>query len=64
MNIREKVKTVIKRITEEVSTTELVRWGMKVGTDFNCQQGSYIDPTHCFLIEKCNIFHSCNRLGS
>ena len=24
---------------------------MKVGTDFNRQQGSYIDPTHCFLIE-------------
>lgn len=51
MDMREKVKTVIKRITGEVPTVELVRRGMKVGSDFNRQQGSYIDPTHCFLIE-------------
>lgn len=49
--MREKIKTLIKRMNGEVPTAELVRRGMKVGTDFNRQQGSYIDPTHCFLIE-------------
>ena len=35
----------------EVLTSTLVERGMKVGSNFNRQQGSYIDPTHCFLIE-------------
>lgn len=45
------LKSIAQRITGEVPTETLVARGMKVGTDFNRQQGCYIDPTHCFLIE-------------
>lgn len=51
MSASEKMKALIKRITGEIPTAELVHRGMKVGSDFNRQQGCYIDPTHCFLIE-------------
>lgn len=51
MKVYEKFKTLVKMISGEVPTSVLVSRGMKVGTDFNRQQGSYIDPTHCFLIE-------------
>lgn len=51
MNVYKKIKTLVKMISGEVPTSILVSRGMKVGTDFNRQQGSYIDPTHCFLIE-------------
>ena len=51
MNIANKMKDVIRRLTGEVPTTTLVKRGLKVGKDFNRQQGCYIDPTHCFLIE-------------
>lgn len=51
MKINELLKTIAKKITGEVPTDTLVARGMKVGTDFNRQQGCYIDPTHCFLIE-------------
>lgn len=45
------LKRVAKRLAGEVPTSTLVDRGMKVGADFNRQQGCYIDPTHCFLIE-------------
>lgn len=45
------VKNIVKRINGEVLTSTLVKRGMRVGNNFNRQQGSYIDPTHCFLIE-------------
>ena len=45
------LKSIAQRITGEVPTETLVARGMKVGTDFSRQQGCYIDPTHCFLIE-------------
>lgn len=51
MRIISGVKDIIRRITGEVPTKALVKRGLKVGTDFNRQQGCYIDPTHCFLIE-------------
>lgn len=51
MKIREAIKNIIRRITGEVPTKALIRRGLRVGTDFNRQQGCYIDPTHCFLIE-------------
>lgn len=44
-------KSIAQRITGEVPTETLVARGMQVGKDFNRQQGCYIDPTHCFLIE-------------
>jgi hypothetical protein len=51
MKVYEILKNFAKRITGEVPTTVLEKRGMKVGTEFNRQQGCYIDPTHCFLIE-------------
>lgn len=45
------VKNIVKRMNGEVLTSTLVKRGMKVGSNFNRQHGSYIDPTHCFLIE-------------
>lgn len=45
------LKAILKRINGEVPTSTLVARGMKVGENFNRQQGCYIDPTHCFLIE-------------
>lgn len=51
MNLVNGLKDIIRRLTGEVPTTTLIKRGLKVGTDFNRQQGCYIDPTHCFLIE-------------
>lgn len=45
------IKNIIKRITGEVPTSTLIKRGLKVGKNFNRQQGCFIDPTHCFLIE-------------
>lgn len=51
MSIINIVKDLAKRITGEVPTQVLIKRGMKVGKNFNRQQGCFIDPTHCFLIE-------------
>lgn len=51
MNLKEVVKNIAKKMNGEVSTSILIKRGMKVGENFNRQQGSYLDPTHCFLIE-------------
>lgn len=51
MRITETIKDFIRRITGEVPTKALIQRGLKVGADFSRQQGCYIDPTHCFLIE-------------
>ena len=46
--------TILKRIllllNREVPTETLIKRGMKVGSNFNRQQGCFLDPTHCFLI--------------
>lgn len=41
----------VQRLNREVPTESLVKRGLKVGKEFNRQQGVYIDPTHCYLIE-------------
>lgn len=51
MEVYSFIKSVAQRMMGEVPTSTLVARGMRVGTDFNRQQGCYIDPTHCFLIE-------------
>jgi maltose O-acetyltransferase len=60
------MKTIINRITNilfpvaqgmlrllrgEVPTAVLKRRGMRVGSNFNRQQGCVFDPSHCWLIE-------------
>lgn len=44
-------KDIIRRLTGEVPTKTLIKRGLRVGENFNRQQGCFIDPTHCFLIE-------------
>ena len=39
------------RLNREVPTSTLIKRGLRVGKDLNRQQGCFIDPTHCFLIE-------------
>ena len=51
MEIVNTCKDIIRRLTGEVPTKTLVKRGMKVGKNFNRQQGCFIDPTHCWLIE-------------
>ena len=38
-------------INREMPTDKLVARGLRVGSNFSRQQGCFIDPTHCFLIE-------------
>lgn len=45
------LKNILKRMIGEMPTSVLVKRGLKVGKNFDRQQGSYIDPTHCFLIQ-------------
>lgn len=45
------IKDVLMLINREIPTSVLVKRGLKVGRNFNRQQGCYIDPTHCYLIE-------------
>lgn len=45
------IKKIIMLLNKEVPTDTLVKRGMKVGRNFNRQQGCFLDPTHCFLIE-------------
>ena len=45
------LKDCIRTIIGEVSTKTLIKRGLIVGKNFNRQQGCFIDPTHCWLIE-------------
>lgn len=51
MSLKNDLKDLVRRITGEIPTKTLIKRGLKVGTNFNRQQGYFIDPTHCFLIE-------------
>lgn len=51
MSIKSRAKDFIRRIIGEVPTQTLVKRGLKIGKNFNRQQGCFIDPTHCFLID-------------
>ena len=43
-------RKAIMLLNREIPTETLIKRGMRVGKDFNRQQGCFIDPTHCFLI--------------
>lgn len=45
------IKTILMLLNREVPTQKLVARGLRVGENFSRQQGCFIDPTHCFLIE-------------
>lgn len=44
------LKRILLLLNREVPTETLIKRGMKVGENFNRQQGCFLDPTHCFLI--------------
>ena len=44
------LKKIIMLLNRETPTDTLIKRGMKVGENFNRQQGCFLDPTHCFLI--------------
>lgn len=46
-----KVKRYVKRFRGEVPTEELIQMGLKVGKNFQRQNGCIIDYSHCWLIE-------------
>lgn len=43
-------RKIIMLLNREVPTEALIKRGMKVGENFNRQQGCFFDPSHCFLI--------------
>lgn len=45
------IKNFLMLLNREAPTKALEKRGLKVGKDFNRQQGCFIDPTHCYLIE-------------
>ena len=45
------LKKVLEMVNREVPIEILKKRGMKVGKNFSKQQGCFIDPSHCFLIE-------------
>ena len=51
MSLKQTLKKIIMLLNREIPTETLVKRGLTVGRDFNRQQGCYIDPTHCYLIE-------------
>lgn len=44
------LQKAIMLLNREIPTETLIKRGMRVGKDFNRQQGCFLDPTHCFLI--------------
>lgn len=44
------LRKILMLLNREVPTETLINRGMKVGENFNRQQGCFLDPTHCYLI--------------
>ena len=44
------IKKIVYRLRGSVPTEELIRNGLRVGADFQREEGCIIDPSHCFLI--------------
>lgn len=45
------IKNIISLLNREIPIEVLKKRGMKIGKNFSKQQGCFIDPSHCFLIE-------------
>ena len=44
------LRKTVMLLNREFPTETLIKRGMRVGKDFNRQQGCFLDPSHCFLI--------------
>lgn len=49
--IKQWIKRLLMMMNREVPTDTLIQRGMRVGKNFSRQQGCFLDPTHCYLIE-------------
>lgn len=45
------IRKIMMLLNREIPTDTLIKRGMQVGKNFTRQQGCFLDPTHCFLIE-------------
>ena len=45
------IRKLVMLLNREIPTDKLISRGLRVGKNFSRQQGCFIDPTHCFLIE-------------
>ena len=45
------IKKLLMLLNREIPTDILIKRGMKCGENFSRQQGCFIDPSHCWLIE-------------
>lgn len=45
------LKNILSILNREMPLTVLKKRGMKIGENFSKQQGCFLDPSHCFLIE-------------
>ena len=51
MFIKDLIKKILFRIRADYTTESLVSMGLKVGKNFQRNEGVIIDPSHCWLIE-------------
>ena len=49
--IKRIVKNIVSLSNREIPIEYLQKRGLKIGENFTKQQGCFIDPSHCFLIE-------------
>ena len=49
--IREIAKRFVYRLRGEYTLEQLKAMGLHVGNNFNCLQGTVLDPAHCWLID-------------
>ena len=50
MSIKQKIRSKIMHLRSEVSTEDLIALGLNVGNNFNRQEKTIIDQSHCWLI--------------
>lgn len=50
MSIKSKMYSIIMRLRSEITTEELIKLGLTVGSNFSRQEKTLIDQSHCWLI--------------
>ena len=57
------VRKAVMLLNREIPTETLIKRGMRVGKNFNRQQGCFIDPTHCFMISSTKKTLGYTKIG-
>ena len=50
MSLKSFIRSKLMRLRSEVSTEDLIKLGLTVGKNFNRQEKTLIDQSHCWLI--------------